>query len=119
MNNNSTNKTNLIIKTNIEHKIEWYCFDSNNINQYKHGTGWKESDCQYCFCNNGERICNDITDKCPKINCERPVIKKGECCLHCLDLNDSPYLLDDKIIDNDIFSGSNKYIFFFTVLYNK
>lgn len=47
------------------------------------GTSWKDDDCTSCQCNNGDITCYHET--CPPANCDKPVLRKGQCCATCID----------------------------------
>ena len=77
----------------------WSCFDSNDQNR-PHGSSWKENDCYHCTCINGENKCFHYENKCPRLNCARPILNKGHCCPYCLDSINSPYILSNEFINN-------------------
>uniref|UniRef100_A0A4W6DVL0 VWFC domain-containing protein n=1 Tax=Lates calcarifer TaxID=8187 RepID=A0A4W6DVL0_LATCA len=43
---------------------------------------WKANACTSCTCNNGTIQC--FSQRCPAANCRVPVLRKGQCCPHCL-----------------------------------
>ncbi|XP_023658128.1 cysteine-rich motor neuron 1 protein-like isoform X2 [Paramormyrops kingsleyae] len=48
------------------------------------GDSWKVNPCTSCTCNNGTIQC--FSHRCPPANCRVPVLLKGQCCPHCLDM---------------------------------
>uniref|UniRef100_H3DJ98 Cysteine-rich motor neuron 1 protein n=1 Tax=Tetraodon nigroviridis TaxID=99883 RepID=H3DJ98_TETNG len=46
------------------------------------GDSWKANACTSCTCNNGTIQC--FSQSCPAANCRVPVLRKGQCCPHCL-----------------------------------
>lgn len=46
------------------------------------GDSWKANACTSCTCNNGTIQC--FSQSCPPANCRVPVLRKGQCCPHCL-----------------------------------
>jgi len=93
----------------------WSCFDSHEQNR-PHGTSWKENDCYHCTCMNGENKCFHYENKCPKLNCARPILNKGQCCSMCIDGANSPYILSNELITNvSSFTPNSKplYVTFF------
>uniref|UniRef100_A0A1A7Y0S3 Cysteine rich transmembrane BMP regulator 1 (Chordin like) n=1 Tax=Iconisemion striatum TaxID=60296 RepID=A0A1A7Y0S3_9TELE len=48
------------------------------------GDSWKANACTSCTCNNGTVQC--FSQRCPAANCRVPVLRKGQCCPHCLDV---------------------------------
>uniref|UniRef100_A0A3B1ICL3 Cysteine rich transmembrane BMP regulator 1 n=1 Tax=Astyanax mexicanus TaxID=7994 RepID=A0A3B1ICL3_ASTMX len=46
------------------------------------GDSWKPNACTSCICNNGTVQC--FSQRCPVANCRVPVLRKGQCCPHCL-----------------------------------
>uniref|UniRef100_A0A3Q3LP33 Cysteine-rich motor neuron 1 protein n=1 Tax=Mastacembelus armatus TaxID=205130 RepID=A0A3Q3LP33_9TELE len=47
------------------------------------GDSWKANACTSCTCNNGTIQC--FSQRCPAANCRVPVLRKGQCCPHCLE----------------------------------
>ncbi|XP_029531192.1 cysteine-rich motor neuron 1 protein-like isoform X1 [Oncorhynchus nerka] len=48
------------------------------------GDTWKANACTSCSCNNGTIQC--FSQRCPPANCRVPVLRKGQCCPHCLEM---------------------------------
>ncbi|KPP64994.1 hypothetical protein Z043_116616 [Scleropages formosus] len=48
------------------------------------GDSWKANACTSCTCINGTIQC--FSHQCPPANCRVPVLRKGQCCPHCLDV---------------------------------
>uniref|UniRef100_A0A3P9DPN2 VWFC domain-containing protein n=1 Tax=Maylandia zebra TaxID=106582 RepID=A0A3P9DPN2_9CICH len=46
------------------------------------GDSWKANVCTSCTCNNGTIQC--FSQHCPAAKCRVPVLRKGQCCPHCL-----------------------------------
>ncbi|XP_072221440.1 cysteine-rich motor neuron 1 protein isoform X5 [Leuresthes tenuis] len=46
------------------------------------GDSWRANACTSCTCNNGTIQC--FSQRCPAANCRVPVLRKGQCCPHCL-----------------------------------
>lgn len=51
------------------------------------GDSWKPNACTSCTCNNGTIQC--FSQRCPAANCRVPVLRKGQCCPHCLEMTTS------------------------------
>ncbi|XP_035465623.1 cysteine-rich motor neuron 1 protein isoform X2 [Scophthalmus maximus] len=51
------------------------------------GDSWKANACTSCTCNNGTIQC--FSQRCPAANCRVPVLRKGQCCPHCLEITTS------------------------------
>lgn len=80
-------------------KKYWSCFDSEFKNR-PHGSQWKENDCIHCTCINGEIKCYNHEKNCPRLNCERSILKKGNCCKYCINSIEFPYILSNEINSN-------------------
>ncbi|XP_041469842.1 cysteine-rich motor neuron 1 protein-like [Lytechinus variegatus] len=50
---------------------------------FQHGATWKEDSCTSCQCIDGEIMC--FSQTCPPVDCDKPLLKKGQCCPTCLD----------------------------------
>ncbi|CAB1335132.1 unnamed protein product [Coregonus sp. 'balchen'] len=48
------------------------------------GDTWKANACTSCSCNNGTIQC--FSQRCLPANCRVPVLRKGQCCPHCLEM---------------------------------
>ncbi|XP_076835133.1 cysteine-rich motor neuron 1 protein isoform X2 [Brachyhypopomus gauderio] len=48
------------------------------------GDSWKPNACTSCVCNNGTIQC--FSQRCPAVRCRVPVLRKGQCCPHCLEV---------------------------------
>ena len=46
------------------------------------GDSWKPNACTSCTCTNGTVEC--FSQRCPAARCRVPVLRKGQCCPHCL-----------------------------------
>ncbi|PIK40094.1 putative cysteine-rich motor neuron 1 protein isoform X2 [Apostichopus japonicus] len=46
------------------------------------GAAWKDDDCTSCQCNNGLISC--FHQSCPPAECDKPVLRKGQCCASCI-----------------------------------
>nr|XP_061824703.1 cysteine-rich motor neuron 1 protein-like [Nerophis lumbriciformis] len=55
------------------------------------GDSWKTNACTSCTCNNGTIQC--FSQRCPPANCRVPVLRKGQCCPHCLEMTTSATIL--------------------------
>ncbi|XP_074805089.1 cysteine-rich motor neuron 1 protein isoform X6 [Natator depressus] len=44
---------------------------------------WKPNVCTSCICMNGVISC--YSESCPPVSCERPVLRKGQCCPYCIE----------------------------------
>uniref|UniRef100_A0A3P9ICL6 Cysteine-rich motor neuron 1 protein n=1 Tax=Oryzias latipes TaxID=8090 RepID=A0A3P9ICL6_ORYLA len=51
------------------------------------GDSWRTNACTSCTCNNGTIQC--FSQRCPAANCRVPVLRKGQCCPHCLEVTTS------------------------------
>lgn len=58
-----------------------YCI-TNDGDVLLAGDSWKANACTSCTCNNGTIQC--FSQRCPAANCRVPVLRKGQCCPHCL-----------------------------------
>ncbi|XP_067336699.1 cysteine-rich motor neuron 1 protein isoform X2 [Channa argus] len=63
-----------------------YCITSDG-DMLLAGDSWKANACTSCTCNNGTIQC--FSQHCPAANCRIPVLRKGQCCPHCLDVTTS------------------------------
>lgn len=43
---------------------------------------WKPNVCASCVCIDGAISC--YSESCPPVSCERPVLRKGQCCPYCI-----------------------------------
>ncbi|GFO17120.1 LOW QUALITY PROTEIN: cysteine-rich motor neuron 1 protein, partial [Plakobranchus ocellatus] len=50
---------------------------------YKGGEIWQPTPCQSCTCQNGQIQC--YNQMCPPVNCNRTILKKGQCCPVCVE----------------------------------
>ncbi|XP_074644681.1 cysteine-rich motor neuron 1 protein-like [Tubulanus polymorphus] len=50
---------------------------------HEHGEIWKSNPCQSCTCRHGQIHC--YTQSCKQSNCKNSVLKKGQCCPHCIE----------------------------------
>ncbi|XP_037343176.2 cysteine-rich motor neuron 1 protein isoform X2 [Pungitius pungitius] len=46
------------------------------------GDSWRANACTSCTCHNGTVRC--FSQRCPPADCRVPVLRKGQCCPHCL-----------------------------------
>ncbi|XP_030412958.1 cysteine-rich motor neuron 1 protein [Gopherus evgoodei] len=44
---------------------------------------WKPNVCTSCICMDGVISC--YSESCPPVSCERPVLRKGQCCPYCIE----------------------------------
>ncbi|XP_053158940.1 cysteine-rich motor neuron 1 protein isoform X1 [Hemicordylus capensis] len=44
---------------------------------------WKPNVCTSCICMDGEISC--YSESCPPVSCDRPVLRKGQCCPYCIE----------------------------------
>lgn len=58
-----------------------YCI-TNDGDVLLAGDSWKANACTSCTCNNGTIQC--FSQSCPAASCRVPVLRKGQCCPHCL-----------------------------------
>ncbi|XP_056151337.1 cysteine-rich motor neuron 1 protein-like [Lampris incognitus] len=60
------------------------------------GDSWKANACTSCTCNNGTIQC--FSQRCPAANCRVPVLRKGQCCPHCLEMTTTsvPVIMSTK-----------------------
>lgn len=58
-----------------------YCI-TNDGDVLLAGDSWKANACTSCACNNGTIQC--FSQSCPAASCRVPVLRKGQCCPHCL-----------------------------------
>ncbi|KAI4902048.1 hypothetical protein NFI96_033099 [Prochilodus magdalenae] len=70
----------LLPVNNSQHE---YCISSDG-DVLLAGDSWKPNACTSCICNNGTVQC--FSQRCPTANCRVPVLRKGQCCPHCLEV---------------------------------
>uniref|UniRef100_A0AAY4CKR8 Cysteine-rich motor neuron 1 protein n=1 Tax=Denticeps clupeoides TaxID=299321 RepID=A0AAY4CKR8_9TELE len=58
-----------------------YCISSDG-DMLMAGDSWKANACTSCTCRNGSIQC--FSQHCPPAHCRVPVLRKGQCCPHCL-----------------------------------
>ncbi|XP_028823558.1 cysteine-rich motor neuron 1 protein isoform X2 [Denticeps clupeoides] len=59
-----------------------YCISSDG-DMLMAGDSWKANACTSCTCRNGSIQC--FSQHCPPAHCRVPVLRKGQCCPHCLE----------------------------------
>lgn len=64
-----------------------YCI-TNDGDVLLAGDSWKANACTSCTCNNGAVQC--FSQSCPAASCRVPVLRKGQCCPHCLGERSEP-----------------------------
>uniref|UniRef100_A0A3Q3JSK3 Cysteine rich transmembrane BMP regulator 1 (Chordin like) n=1 Tax=Monopterus albus TaxID=43700 RepID=A0A3Q3JSK3_MONAL len=65
----------------VHNSQQEYCITSDG-DVLLAGDSWKANACTSCTCNNGTIHC--FSQRCPAANCRVPVLRKGQCCPHCL-----------------------------------
>uniref|UniRef100_A0A3Q3W229 Cysteine-rich motor neuron 1 protein n=1 Tax=Mola mola TaxID=94237 RepID=A0A3Q3W229_MOLML len=65
----------------VNNSQQEYCI-TNDGDVLQAGDSWKANACTSCTCNNGTIQC--FSQRCPAANCRVPVLRKGQCCPHCL-----------------------------------
>ncbi|XP_034431699.1 cysteine-rich motor neuron 1 protein isoform X3 [Hippoglossus hippoglossus] len=70
----------------VNNSQQEYCITSDG-DVLLAGDSWKANACTSCTCNNGTIQC--FSQRCPAANCRVPVLRKGQCCPHCLELTTS------------------------------
>ncbi|CAM9334740.1 unnamed protein product, partial [Lampetra planeri] len=65
----------------VNNSQQEYCITSDG-DVLLAGDSWKANACTSCTCNNGTIQC--FSQRCPAANCRVPVLRKGQCCPHCL-----------------------------------
>ncbi|KAK2826192.1 hypothetical protein Q5P01_020406 [Channa striata] len=70
----------------VNNSQQEYCITSDG-DVLLAGDSWKANACTSCTCNNGTIQC--FSQRCPAANCRIPVLRKGQCCPHCLDVTTS------------------------------
>uniref|UniRef100_H2UFE2 Cysteine-rich motor neuron 1 protein n=1 Tax=Takifugu rubripes TaxID=31033 RepID=H2UFE2_TAKRU len=60
-----------------------YCI-TNDGDVLLAGDSWRANACTSCTCNNGTIQC--FSQSCPAASCRVPVLRKGQCCPHCLEM---------------------------------
>uniref|UniRef100_A0A3Q0S552 Cysteine-rich motor neuron 1 protein n=1 Tax=Amphilophus citrinellus TaxID=61819 RepID=A0A3Q0S552_AMPCI len=65
----------------VNNSQQEYCITSDG-DMLLAGDSWKANACTSCTCNNGTIQC--FSQRCPAANCRVPVLRKGQCCPHCL-----------------------------------
>lgn len=65
----------------VNNSLQEYCITSDG-DVLLAGDSWKANACTSCTCNNGTIQC--FSQRCPAANCRVPVLRKGQCCPHCL-----------------------------------
>ena len=59
---------------------ETSCFDESGA-YYENGMEWSLDDCTFCFCEQGDILCEALA--CQEPNCENPIYTDGQCCPTC------------------------------------
>ncbi|XP_029937739.1 cysteine-rich motor neuron 1 protein isoform X2 [Myripristis murdjan] len=67
----------------VNNSQQEYCITSDG-DVLLAGDSWKANACTSCTCNNGTIQC--FSQRCPAANCRLPVLRKGQCCPHCLEM---------------------------------
>ncbi|XP_017558789.1 cysteine-rich motor neuron 1 protein-like isoform X1 [Pygocentrus nattereri] len=67
----------------VDSSQQEYCISSDG-DVLLAGDSWKPNACTSCICNNGTVQC--FSQRCPAANCRVPVLRKGQCCPHCLEV---------------------------------
>ncbi|XP_065822660.1 cysteine-rich motor neuron 1 protein isoform X2 [Labrus bergylta] len=67
----------------VNNSQQEYCITSDG-DVLLAGDSWKANACTSCTCNNGTIQC--FSQRCPAANCRVPVLRKGQCCPHCLEI---------------------------------
>ncbi|KAM7375695.1 hypothetical protein PAMP_005480 [Pampus punctatissimus] len=67
----------------VNNSQQEYCITSDG-DVLLAGDSWKANACTSCTCNNGTIQC--FSQRCPAANCRVPVLRKGQCCPHCLEM---------------------------------
>ncbi|KAI3367822.1 hypothetical protein L3Q82_026652 [Scortum barcoo] len=70
----------------VNNSQQEYCI-TNDGDVLLAGDSWKANACTSCTCNNGTIQC--FSQLCPAANCRVPVLRKGQCCPHCLEVTTS------------------------------
>ncbi|XP_039993117.1 cysteine-rich motor neuron 1 protein isoform X3 [Xiphias gladius] len=70
----------------VNNSQQEYCITSDG-DVLLAGDSWKANACTSCTCNNGTIQC--FSQRCPAANCRVPVLRKGQCCPHCLEITTS------------------------------
>lgn len=65
----------------VNNSQQEYCITSDG-DVLLAGDSWKANVCTSCTCNNGTIQC--FSQHCPAAKCRVPVLRKGQCCPHCL-----------------------------------
>uniref|UniRef100_A0A8C2XTH2 Cysteine-rich motor neuron 1 protein n=1 Tax=Cyclopterus lumpus TaxID=8103 RepID=A0A8C2XTH2_CYCLU len=65
----------------VNNSQQEYCITSDG-DVLLSGDSWKANACTSCTCNNGTIQC--FSQRCPAASCRVPVLRKGQCCPHCL-----------------------------------
>ena len=55
---------------------------------FQHGATWRDDSCTSCQCVGGETAC--FSQTCPPVDCDKPLLKKGQCCPTCLGETSQP-----------------------------
>uniref|UniRef100_A0A3Q2VQU4 Cysteine rich transmembrane BMP regulator 1 n=1 Tax=Haplochromis burtoni TaxID=8153 RepID=A0A3Q2VQU4_HAPBU len=70
----------------VNNSQQEYCITSDG-DVLLAGDSWKANVCTSCTCNNGTIQC--FSQHCPAAKCRVPVLRKGQCCPHCLEMTTS------------------------------
>ncbi|CAB1434145.1 unnamed protein product [Pleuronectes platessa] len=70
----------------VNNSQQEYCITSDG-DVLLAGDSWKANACTSCTCNNATIQC--FSQRCPAANCRVPVLRKGQCCPHCLEITTS------------------------------
>lgn len=78
------------------------------------GDSWRANACTSCTCNNGTIQC--FSQRCPAANCRVPVLRKGQCCPHCLEMTTSvPVMLSTSAPEKAFTVGVDRGVWVTTV----
>ncbi|XP_025103924.1 cysteine-rich motor neuron 1 protein-like isoform X1 [Pomacea canaliculata] len=74
---------------------------------WQHGMVWRAGPCQSCSCQGGQVNC--YSQVCPPLNCNKTVLRKGQCCPTCLDVHRPQVCITDgtKYSEGETFVASN------------
>ncbi|XP_052001418.1 cysteine-rich motor neuron 1 protein-like isoform X1 [Xyrauchen texanus] len=67
----------------VNNSQQEYCISTNGEILLA-GDSWKSNACTSCTCRNGTVEC--FSQHCPPASCRVPVLRKGQCCPHCLEV---------------------------------
>lgn len=71
-----------VIPQDLPNDLGIPCLSENGLVRYDDGAKWQPTSCRSCTCNHGYIDCYSLD--CLAVKCNRPVLRKNQCCPVCL-----------------------------------